>query len=467
MLPNVVVIVLDTARPDHMSLYGYPHPTTPVLNELSREGVVFDRAYSTSSWTLPSHASLFTGLYPSEHGATGEHFWLDDRFATLAEQMRALGYRTWAASGNAMVGSISNLDRGFERFFESWRGSTWTMLSLPRALARLADIEPDEGARDATRRVTWWIQRDGAESPYFLFVNLIEAHAPYEPPEPYRSRLLEGRRAPSVDIYGNRFLDYMLGLTSVGDEELDSIRRLYDGELAYVDHRVGEIVAALRASGSWDRTLLVITADHGESLGEHRLMDHQLCVYETLTRIPLLVVGPGFARGTRVPGIVQLHDVFATVLAAVGQRKPPASERAPRDLAAIASGREPARDIAVSEYHRPVAVLKMLEKKLALAGRTDGPQALARFDRTLRALVLDHWKWIAGSNGENELFDLATDPGEEHNLAGKGLAEESTLAARLTEWTAPLAMAGGEGGEGALRADDQAKERLRALGYIE
>ncbi len=466
-LLNVVVIVLDTARPDHMSLYGYPRPTSPVLNELAREGVVFERAYSTSSWTLPSHASLFTGLYPSEHGATGEHFWLDDRFPTLAEQMRSLGYRTWAASGNAMVGSTSNLDRGFERFFESWRGSTWTMLSLPRALARMAGIEPDEGARDATRRVTWWIQRDGPEAPYFLFVNLIEAHAPYEPPEPFRSRLLGGRDVPSVDIYGNRFLDYMLGLTNVGDDELESIRRLYDGELAYVDHRVGEIVAALRSSGTWDRTLLVITADHGESLGEHRLMDHQLCVYETLTHIPLLVVGPGFARGSRVSGIVQLHDVYATVLAAAGLAKPAADERAPRNLAAIAAGREPAREVAVSEYHRPVAVLKMLEKKLALAGRADAPQALARFDRTLRALVEDHWKWIAGSSGPSQLFDLATDPGEEHDLVGQGLPQEAALAARLDEWTASLAVAGGEGGESALKADDQAKERLRALGYIE
>ena len=178
-LPNVVLIVLDTTRPDHMSLYGYSRPTTPNLEALSRDGTVFERAYSTSSWTLPSHASLFTGLYPTEHGATGEHFWLDDRFPTLAERMRSLGYRTWAASGNAMVGSISNLDRGFERFLESWRSSVWTMLSLPRTIARALGREPDEGARESTARIAEWLAADAARGgPFFLFVNLIEAHAP-------------------------------------------------------------------------------------------------------------------------------------------------------------------------------------------------------------------------------------------------------------------------------------------------
>lgn len=467
-LPNVVIIVLDTARPDHMSLYGYPRPTTPNLDALGRAGVVFEQAYSTSSWTLPSHASLFTGLYPTEHGATGEHFWLDDRFPTLAERMRSLGYRTWAASGNAMVGSISNLDRGFERFLESWRSSVWTMLSLPRAVARALGQEPDEGAREATTRVREWLTEDGAGGgPYFLFVNLIEAHAPYAPPEPYRSRMLEGRSEPTVDIYGNRFLDYMLGLTEVGPGELEGIRRLYDGELAYVDSRVQEIVEAIKATGTWDRTLLVVTADHGENLGEHRLMDHQLCVYETLTRIPLLVVGPGFRGGKRVDGRVQLHDVFATVLAASGIAASPGRDVDSRDLRAIAAGEQPGREIVVSEYHRPVAVLKMLQKKLELAGRSDGTTALSRFDRTLRAIVRGNWKLIHGSDDRNELFDLAADPGELADLAGAGRSEEAELQARLGDWLQELTAAGGSGGEDALHADDQAKERLRALGYIE
>ncbi len=464
--PNVVLIVLDTVRPDHTSLYGYARPTTPNLLALAGDGTVFERAYSTSSWTLPSHASLFTGLYPSEHGATGEHFWLDDARTTLAERLRALGYRTWAASGNAMVGPTSNLDQGFDRFLESWRSGTWTVLSLPRALARLAGYEPDEGARESTRAVTGWIHDAGDGSPFFLFVNLIEAHAPYAPPEPFRSRFLEGRQPPDVDVYGNRFLDYMLGTVDVSDAELDGLRRLYDGEIAYVDSRVGEIVAALRRSGAWDRTLLIVAADHGENIGEHRLMDHQLCVYETLTRIPLLAIGPGFPRGARVPELVQLHDVFATVLAAAGDREDPSSERSPRDLAAIARGEIPGRRFAVSEYHRPVAVLKMLAKKLALSGREAGP-ALARFDRTLRALVRGSWKLVGGSDGRNELYDLAADPGETHDLAGQGHGEEQALAEQLRDWVSSLDSAQGGGGEGALHTDEQSRERLRALGYID
>lgn len=268
---NVVIVTLDTTRADRLSAYGYMNATTPHLDRLAAEGVVFNQAQSVAPLTLPAHASLFTGLLPPAHGVrdnAGEA--LAANQTTLAEILRAHGFRTGAFVGSIVLEPKRGLAQGFDVYDSV--ASPGAGLPLERRQRR---------AEEVIDRATAWLSASAGER-FLLWAHLYDPHRPYDPPEPFRS-----------------------------------ISDPYLGEIAYADSQLGRLVGALEARGLLDRTLLVVAGDHGESLGDHGERDHGIFVYESVVRVPLIVRAPGL-RPARVAEVVRLTDILPTVLETLG-----------------------------------------------------------------------------------------------------------------------------------------------------
>jgi len=434
--------VIDTARADRFSFDGYARDTTPALAALAREGAVYERATTPAPWTLPAHASLFTGLFPSTHGADSGHLWLDDERVTLAELFRDDGYRTLGYVENPCIGKLFNFQQGFETFEEVWLGAT--------------KEGADTGAEETNHRIDHWLSfRDGNEEarrqPFFMFVNYVEPHLPYKPPEPERSRFL----APPVDAQAvarlSRFrhpeeVKYILGSVTLSAGDLRVLSDLYDGEIAYIDRRIGEVIEMLRKRGLLDDTVVAITADHGEEIGEHGFLDHKMNVYEPLLRIPMVVRYPAaVSAGQRIKEPVMLQDLYPTLLRLAGLRppEPPGSPGAtgareavalpgvsgvggetPRGATRGKAGPEP----LIAEFARPLSFLQVM--------RDSSPPGhdISAWDRALVSCRVGDLKLHWASDGRHRLFDLARDPAEDHDLAAGRPDQVRILAKQVETW---------------------------------
>lgn len=442
--PNVVLIVIDTARADHFSCYGYLQPTTPHLDAFARDALRFEHAYSVSTWTLPAHASLFTGLFPVTHRATQEHLFLDDRFETLAELLRGRGYTTAAFSGNPWVSRRTNLSQGFDVVEEMWG----------RPDAAETDVHPH-----ATNRLIFdWLRRRDAQRPFFLFVNYIEPHFPYDAPAAYEGPFVapdttsEERQAAQV-----RWVDWYLHPTPFAPRVAALRRALYDAELAYADAIVAELLTELQRIGLYDHSIIVVTSDHGENLGDHGHLDHVFSLYNSTLHVPLLIRLPGGRLGNTVrTDPVQLTDVFSTLTAATGVTV---------DNNQLVTGHNlldapmPADRAVFAEYYYPQQALSVFP-----ADQQSSP-ALDRFRRRLRSIQVGAQKLIWSSNGQHELYDLRVDPDERQNLATQAPELRVVLDQQLQDMVQrfqgleplPLPSPG---------LDAATRERLRSLGYL-
>ncbi len=473
--PHVVLIVMDTTAASHLSLHGYPRPTSSHLERIAAEATVFRRAFSSAPWTLPSHASLFTGLYPLQHGAGFEHPHLNQGTLTLAEILRRQGYRTVGFSNNAWIGDNTGLHDGFLHFTKvmTWnqeknsytlRSNTWTpsgyqnsmeTVVLPAALG-------DSGSAVTNRLIREQLQgHDFHSQPVFLFVNYLEPHLPYRPPGDFARQMFddesmeESARQVRQDVHAHE-----TGITPLSEGQLALLRGLYDGEVAYVDHRVGELVAFLEELGILDDTLLVITADHGEQIGDHGFLGHNLNVYDDLLHVPLLVrYPPLFSAGATVEVAVETRDIFATIVSLVAPQalaETPIREIHP--LPTRKSSSVPERYL-VAEYDRPLVRLEAWQKRWP-------ERDFSRFDRTFTTLRAEDWKLIVASDGTRELYDTGSDPGETVDLAAQRPEKVEMLLARLEGWRREV-LAALPGDQGEIPAmDEETRKKLRALGYI-
>jgi len=454
--PNVLLIVLDTVRADRLSSYGYRRRTTPELDSFAREAVRFTEFYSTSCWTIPSHASLFTGVFPVRHRATQETPRLDRRFSTLAELLRNAGYRTFGASGNPFVGHMTGLNQGFEDFIDTWR----QQLEFPGAPG---GEHPNNAAFEA------FLDDAGRGRPFYAFLNYMDAHSPYTPPEPYRSRFLRSvrRRAASIDVMWRRWTRYYLG-EPYSLQELGALSDLYDAEIAYLSRAIGELLEVLRKDGRFDDTVIVITSDHGEHFGENGLIEHMFGLYNTTVRVPLLIRLPGGRRGGEIDRRKAQHvDLFAAI-ARVASLDLSALDHHGIDL--LNPEPDEHREALFSEYYYPRQVLSEFDRE-ELANHQ---QRFSPYRRRLRAIQRDGRRLIWSSNGRHEFYDLTVDPGETRNLYGReGFTEEVERYLGLLERT--VEGFGGEGFPGPSPAasepslgvgDPETREALRALGYV-
>jgi arylsulfatase A-like enzyme/post-segregation antitoxin (ccd killing protein) len=471
--PHVLWIVLDTARADRMSCHGCDRPTTPFLNDWARHAVICDRAVSNGMWTVPAHASMFTGRSLREHGTCHRNLWLDDSFRTVAEVLAENGYATAAFSNNPLVAPGTNLLQGFEswrivyhlrrlhRFSLDFLHEKWGLTPF------LPWLDPDYGAALTNHLVAEWLDAH-AEGPNFVFVNYMETHLPYRAPQRYRrlfmdqrqvDRSYDLRRRVHGSIVGRLDRDYNItGSDFLSAADRDVLRCQYDAAVRYLDDRVRELIDMFRQRGWLDHTLVLIASDHGEHLATHGMWGHRFLTYQDLAHVALLIREPGREHGVRLGTRVQLSDLYATVLnVTVGQFSLDDRPNG-RDLAALAErGGEPR--IAICECHGPAA--DTLE---AFVGCTD-PVALHRTSPQTAAIG-ERFKLISSADGQQELYDLLEDPAERQNLIDERLVEAQRLGRYIEQWRATtppyVPRAPGEPAPSA-----QVLEALRSLGYVD
>ncbi|WP_394738943.1 sulfatase family protein [Natronococcus roseus] len=478
---NVVLVVLDTARAKSVG-----PETAPTLTTLAEEGTSFENAFATAPWTLPSHASMFTGCYPSEHGAHGGHTFLDDDLRTLAEAFSAGGYETVGVSNNTWITEEFGFDRGFDDLRKGWqyiqsdtdmgavvRGedareklqATRDRLFEGNPLVNAANVLYSEvfqptGDDGASRSVDWignWLESRG-DDPFFLFCNFIEPHVEYDPPREYAERFLpegasyEEATAIRQDPRAFDCEDYDLT-----EREFRLLRGLYQAELAYVDDQLARLRESLEAAGEWEDTLLVVCGDHGEHIGEHGFFGHQYNLYDTLINVPLVCHGGPFTGGGKRRELVQLLDLPATLLETVGIDDPELLEQGHgRSFHPDSDGER--RDAIFAEYAAPQPSIDRLEARF-----DEIPDRVRAFDRRLRAIHTRDEKYVRGDDGFERYHELEGDPDERTDLAADRPERARELRARLEEHFDSLE-ASEAGGEVEMQAGT--KERLADLGYL-
>jgi arylsulfatase A-like enzyme len=426
--PNVLVLLVDTLRADSLGAYGASPSPSPALDRLARQGIVFEQAIAQAPWTLPSIASLLTGVHARSHGVLGrlasddrdelEAAFLADAFRTLPEHAALGGITTVGLSANPLVGRGTNLVQGFETFVEyGW--------DRPRR-----NWVP---ATEVNARFLSWV-RANRDRRFFAYLQYMEPHDPYTPadapPPPDGVRAVVARG----EIHDLARKVNWGSAPPLGDVELTHLRRLYDGEVADWDRAFGALRAGLEAAGVWESTVVVVTADHGESFQEHGRLTHGTHLYDELLRIPLVVAGPGIAPG-RDARSAQSIDLYPTVARLLGL--PPPDGVAGHDLLG------------------PVRAEAVVSETSIGVGPDGSRSELVSLRTTTRKLV------HAPAHGHFELYDLAADPGEQTNVYAHA-PDAASLAGTLTAWrtTAPAPPA---------VADDDAPalaDKLRALGYV-
>ena len=400
--PNVLLIVLDTQRADHMSLYGYGRPTTPELERFAREGTVFDRAIASSSWTLPTHASLMTGRPLHEHRAgIMRRPWMDDRYPTLAEALADRGYVTAGFVANTFwTGRQTHLDRGFIHY-EDFFGKPADAVArtvLGRKLAYdwlphvgLHDVPGRKWAPDINGDFLGWLDGQDGDRPFFAFLNYFDVHSPLFPTAPYAGTFSPpGGKA----TYDRLEIGALAGEMELPPpEQLRALVDAYDESILMLDASLGALFDSLRTRGILDSTIVIVTADHGESWGEHGLMYHGHSLYADQVHVPLVIRWPGrVPGGERVARPVGLEQVARTVEELTGA-----------DLDA------PGPDL-FTLGDEPV----MAE----LARRSAVPAGWPASRGSVASIVTGRWQFIQEESGASELYDMATDPHQLQNLAG-------------------------------------------------
>jgi len=381
---NVILIGVDTLRADHVGAYGYARNTTPNIDRLAAEGILFETCIAQSTWTLPSFASILTSLYQTHHGARVSHGLTEDK-VTVAEILADNGYVTAAFASNNWVSPYVGLGQGFEHF--DWSGGS----------------HGDRGIADYFDAIVGWLSENRGK-PFFLFLHLNEPHYPYNPPKPYDWMYGDGiptrfdkfnhyfndnHRAP--DLWRNRY--------NLSGEDVERAIDLYDGEIAYLDSYIGRLISELNALGLSNNTMIILTSDHGESFGEHGFFfRHGQSLTEEQIRVPLIIKYPWVAEvGGSSSALVETIDIVPTILSVLGV--PASSEAEGSDLTpVITQASEKVNDYAVSEVLGDMKSIRTLQYKyMARIGDRGG-----FYDRSLYDLNSDPFE-------ENDILDSLGD----------------------------------------------------------
>ena len=471
--PNILFVVWDTVRADRLGVYGYGRPTTPFLAEWSKGARVYDDCVSAAPYTVASHGSMFTGLLPSEHGATNDHLFLDDSHATLAELLRGAGYQTYLFSANPHISEVENFHRGFEVHEHPWdekyRDDAFRIVAgkitpddASSELAAKIRAGRPKGGWDikasgelARRGAAEWLSRRDPARPFFVFLNYMEAHRPWIPPASYRRRMMtpaQVEKSYRIDRSWVPLWSYTFRLHEYSDEELEIMSSTYDACLAELDDLFRDLLDTLQSAGALENTVIVLTSDHGEHLGEHHILDHQYSLYEPLLRVPLIVRDDRrFAPGREFRPVMS-HDLFPTLLELAGVEVPTGTR-----AVSLLSPREDR--VRLAEY---VGVFR--DAFPAVEPLHPGWDRTP-WEREIRALYRGGNKLILWSDGHRELFVPARDPGETADRAAAAEKVTRAMSGALAVLVDELQKTAIDR-EGPGTMTEEHRELLRSLGYI-
>ena len=397
-IPNVILITIDTVRADHVGCYGATGIQTPTLDALARDGIVFERAISQVPLTWPSHAAILTGTYPFQNGVqdfTGQP--LDPKFRTVTEAFKRSGYATGAVVSAFVLDRGWGLARGFDFYDDAFSAETFQQKDIGLV---------DRRAGESVTHTLDWLKKT-PRRPFFLWLHLYDPHSPYDPPEPYRTQY---RSHP------------------------------YDGEIAYADHELGRLMSWLKRSQLYDRSLIVLLSDHGESLGDHAEKEHGFFVYNATVHIPLIVkppAGSGFRPG-RVRRPVESIDVAPTLLQSAG-----------------------IKDVIEKQFQSPGLLASATENDQVAYSETFYPFSSFGWS-PLHALESSRYHYIDAPIPE--LYDLISDPEEKNNVASQQTATVAVLKDKLQARLRNNPFKAD--GDKTSQLSPDAAEKLRALGYV-
>ncbi|MHC4558955.1 MAG: sulfatase [Planctomycetota bacterium] len=423
--PNVLLVVLDTVRAESMSLYGYERSTTPYLKNLAEQGVVFQNAIATSSWTLPTHASLFTGRFHYEN-PTGYYKPLDTTYPTLAEGLNSRGYVTGAFVANNFVCRIeSGIARGFAHY-EDYVASVGE-LARSSALIRFAFSEASWVRRllgyhellerlpapRITNDFLRWVDRIPSGQPFFAFLNYFDAHQPYLPPADFAQRFGPTNQ---INTYLARLGREPCLPSNTTTEEIESIRNAYDGAIAYIDEDLNRLFGELRQRGILDRTLVILVSDHGEEFAEHTTLGHAKDLHIQSIRVPLVLRLPDIVPAeVTVQEPVTLRDIPATVIDILGL---------PDD--GLFPGKSLSRYWIESKREEPENSELVLSELSRASWAVGAPAAKG----AMKSLITGYMHYIRNGDGTEEVYDLRNDPAEQNDLIQIPRGVETAAQAR-------------------------------------
>lgn len=483
--PNVILLIFDTLRSDYLGCYARD-VRTPAFESLAERGVVFESAFSTAPGTPVSHASLYTGQYPSEHGVTGQYIPLPGDRPVIADWFRRAGYDTFGITGPAKMGSDWDYDRGFadlyEHYYDMPPATSWR--NLPRSLvdrrfARYFLRQLVHGGRDKTR-FKFDMLRDRIEKdlsrPFYAMSNIATVHAPYDPPRPYKQEATSGFTRPRLfltefllgdhgsidddDIRLERVMEqqaatgigrYLADPTWLNEKEVRLLRQWYGATVAHLDDEFGRFLEYYRQELQ-DDTILVVTADHGEQLGEHGLWGHSYYCYDETLKVPLIVAGPGVPEGERRTDLASHVDVFDTLCDLCGIDRPATTSGdslfgpAERDAVFMEYGERDDDAFAETAHGR---FMDRAQRRRFCAGR--------------KAIRTHDARYEFASDGTRRLFDLVR--GIEHDDPSS--AQTARLHDRLLDTVGESFGIWPEGDPEDREIGTQVQENLRELGYIE
>jgi len=513
--PDILFIVLDTVRRDRLSIYGHGQETTPAFDAFAADATLFERAIAPAQWTVPSHTSMFTGLYPSTHQVTQSHSQLSDQYVTLAEILQVGGYHTTGFCNNPLVGVLDNgLQRGFDAFFnyagaapnrpqdvtrpavrraisqgwhrfatrvsQSFAQSDWLFRQSLNPLlvplwTRYINYTGNT-ARSIDDLMAYSDQRrsEQADTPTFTFLNLMGAHLPYRPPQDYLNRF-----APEIskDKDAFRFMarfnaDAARWASPVAEPLQDFERHVIDGfynaEIAHQDYHLGRLLDHMKQTGALEDTLVIICADHGEGHGDHDFFGHSFVVYQELVHVPLAIRYPErFPVGKRVTDTVSTRRLFHTVLDAAGVTPPLSPEDPNANVAGLtlagtvgADAADSEKGLVFAEAIPPATFVNVLEHR--------NPELVPRYQVTevRRGVYQQAHKLAVVADQVEGLFDIAADPFETADLADQHSERVSDMQAELAAFVASAEAARMDDAQ-AGQISDAMRDNLRALGYWE
>ena len=456
--PNILFILVDTLRADHMSSYGYPIQTSPEMDKLASQGIRFDSAWAQATWTRPSVASLMTSLYPASHQTNFLDTRIPESFTTLAETIHSAGYQTAGFSANRNVESFFGFGQGFDSFWPSDLGSvranamlrftTWERAKdiLARGfgvkIKTMNDFENHAAALN--NEVFAWFDDKNSNKPWFLYIQYIDPHFPYQPP----SDFLEGTDIEPISVELQNQVAGAIGSVSkvapypfasqdaLPEDIKAQVIRLYDAEIQYCDREIGRLLETLRKRGVMENTFVVITSDHGEEFWEHQQYNHGHSTFSEVARVPLIITGPGIEPGVRAQS-VELIDLYPTL--ATWASSPLPQNIHGSDLSPVLAGNDGLGRAFTQNMKSDILTSLTLGKEKLVQVEYRGEEV-----------------WM--------LFDLSIDPGETNNLAEsrpERVAELRELLEQRRVESASFQPAQAE----RVQLDGQRKAELENLGY--